>query len=503
MAVIQDLPRELFYIILEFLRESENNVEFLDLRRVCHAFNAHIQRLIVNIPLSYDALRNDGFSLGMRHHDHVIRSMQTLYLVNKGSVSDPCYRAVTLIRGTVKHLLQTTTAIKQNAVGDNRERFLRASCTLLMRCYVGRYSRLIHGSLYCLRRYKYYYALDEQSTHFLAILVAAYLGDVELLDELLTIQLHRPRAFLVFYLGGPLVIASRGGHIPVVEYLLYKSSDLDNLGLGSPGHEGCYAVHWAARTNNIPMLELLLSKGYGVDDKITHKRRYSLRERLNVLEVAARFGQQAALEFLLAHPNTRKDPESGRRFSLLYHAAVSSNPRLVEWLLRRSDVMITNSDVSRSPLVPAASNTNLKILNLMIKYGKYESRSMFHDACNHCLFESMILDNPELLQIIHDAGVSMNARELEGNSILERAVSSRSIKSIKYMLERDWPGNFSRQRALVSAVVSSDLDCVRLLVEKGNADPNWRNEDGESALSVALDGRPEIAVYLQNINRCL
>ncbi|MCG7200425.1 ankyrin repeat domain-containing protein [Marinobacter pelagius] len=103
------------------------------------------------------------------------------------------------------------------------------------------------------------------------------------------------------------------------------------------------------------------------------------------------------------------------------------------------------------------------------------------------LFDLARNGGTRMLQPLLDAGVPVDLRTSDGNSLLMLATDHGRAETVRFLLERganpDLANNLLRT-PLMSAATANRVDILELLLEAG-ADPRAADTDGASALDLA------------------
>ncbi|KAA8641770.1 uncharacterized protein ATNIH1004_010709 [Aspergillus tanneri] len=241
--------------------------------------------------------------------------------------------------------------------------------------------------------------------------------------------------------------AARLGNSRAVEILL------DGENVNSLDNNRRTPLSWAAESGQTNIVELLLARN-DVDVNCEDK------DGRTALSWAAGRGHKDVVKLLLAKDGIDVNRKDNRDYTPLGHAASSGRKLTVELLLTRDDINVNcKDDRNRTPLLQAAVFRSIEVVKLLL-------------ARND---------------------IDMNIEDIEGRTPLWWAVRNGQKNMLKLLLKKQCalcPG----RTPLSWAAENGHHYVVQVLLD--DADPNFRDGDGQTALSRAVHNRRETVVEL-------
>ncbi len=232
--------------------------------------------------------------------------------------------------------------------------------------------------------------------------------------------------------GGPLQDAVKRGDADAVRTLLRAGADAN-----SADPDGTVALHWAAHSENLEIVNLLLAAGA--------RPSISSRYKITPLSLAAEAGNAPIVERLLdagADPNSTSEEDQ----TALMSASLNGEVDAIRALLRRgAKVNALESFKSQSALMMAAGEGNTKAVELLLEFG-----------------------------------ADLKAKSKGGYTPLLFAVRNNRIETVKFLLEHGANVNDALPdgtAALNLSILNADFDLASLLLDFG-ANPNLRDPRG-------------------------
>jgi ankyrin repeat protein len=318
--------------------------------------------------------------------------------------------------------------------------------------------------------------------------LAAHLGNLEVVKLLLRhgAQIDEPAPGRRVGLT-PLLLA---GSSAVAKYLIERGADVNRAG----PHTGFTALHRAAASGDVELIELLLRKGAPIN-------------------VASKIGQMP-LEFALMGLKTDAaallikkgaDISLERGGSALAMAARYGDKKIVSMLIERGvsvNQKEPNSNLGWTPLHWAARNRHTDIVKLLIAKGS--DVNALSNTKETPILVAAWSGSTEIVALLLQSGANINARGMTGQTALYNALDTGARDTALLLLQHgaaiDVVTN-EGQTPLMAAARHGVDDVVKLLLEKG-ANTDVRNNNGKTAYDLAVaHQRPGTAAVLSAATR--
>ncbi|MCR4939953.1 MAG: ankyrin repeat domain-containing protein [Treponemataceae bacterium] len=207
------------------------------------------------------------------------------------------------------------------------------------------------------------------------------------------------------------------------------------------------------------------------------------------LHEAAKAGRTVMVELLLSNgADINATDTTGK--TVLIDALQSGNTELVKMLINKGASPHIQEMYGRNAYHEAAESGSIELINIIRNAG---GNPLSRDSYGKTPF-SLVLDKDESV-IKAVLGSDMNLSDSDGNTPIHIAVMNRitpqklsMLLSLKYPVNRR---NSTGQTPLSIAVESNYQDTARILLENG-ADPFLTDNSGNCAVSIAIEGRPDI-----------
>lgn len=190
----------------------------------------------------------------------------------------------------------------------------------------------------------------------------------------------------------------------------------------------------------------------------------------------------------------------------LVSAAGRGEAEVVGSLLDRGAPVEARDGRRRTPLVAAAYGNHLEAAKLLVEAGADVNAKDNTVQSAHLISTSEVGDDPRLLNLTLRNGADVGSLDSYNGTGLIRAAERGYPKIIARLLETDIDVdhvNNLEWTALLEAIILGDggpshTEVVRLLIQKGNADPNIPDGDGTTPLQHARqNGYVEIEQILE------
>ena len=272
-------------------------------------------------------------------------------------------------------------------------------------------------------------------------------------------------------------------YLKIAELMLAGGADVQ-----ARDREGKTALHYAATSGNVEVLELLLSKGAEVDAKDTRYRRTPLHKAAysaDVKTVAALLNKGADI--------SARDAEG---LQAIHAAAKRNDPAVLNFLLEKGAAVTAAESHGGTPLHCAAIESKPKAARVLLEHGappaaldQYK-KSPLHFAA--------LLGSVEIVRLLLDHRVPVNGADFQGDTPLHVAAMVRVGQNDLKATPEQPAATVNSSMAYINKSQPADkLKIVKLLLAKG-AKPNVKNQEGATPIDVAAKyGTPEILAALK------
>jgi ankyrin repeat protein len=274
-------------------------------------------------------------------------------------------------------------------------------------------------------------------------------------------------------------VACRLGIIPWVEAVLSKKRWMpriqERVNMGNL--EGRTALHYAASSGNIALVQQLLNRGADIKTEDPNG--------ITALHIAAKEGNTAVMQLLLNHGADTEAKDDDKKTAL--HTAVEEgNAAVVQLLLNRGADVHARYQFGCSALHIAVFSGSEAVVQLLLDRGaivKDDGETLLHSAA--------MLGNKAIVQLLLDKEANMKAKNRFGETLLHSAAIFGHKVIVQLLLDggADIEGkNRFGETALHCSARQEEEDVVYLLVDRG-ADVNAKDNDGNTALQKAMEGK--------------
>jgi len=303
-----------------------------------------------------------------------------------------------------------------------------------------------------------------------ALHLAALVGDVEIIKELLDAKADDIEAKSTIDGDTPLLVAVLYGHADAAKFLIEKGADLN-----ATNNQGHTALMSSVKKGNVDIVRHLLAlrksdkNPNGYDINLETKSKDS---RCTALNLAAGLGNVEIIKALI-DAGADKETKGYGGMTTLFQASLFGRVEAAKFLIEKgADTNVKTS--SRSTLLMMASRRNGKVE--MVRY-LLELRKNGYDI------ELEAQDN------VKDTALHYAAQDNKVE-IMEELIAAGADKEAK---------NAKGETPLISAVVSGHAGAAKLLIEKGAAS-NVKNLLGKDTLMVAAEaGKVELVKQLLDV----
>lgn len=242
-----------------------------------------------------------------------------------------------------------------------------------------------------------------------------------------------------------LMIAAREGKLKLMKYLLERGVEINTL-----DHFGSDAQHSAVKENQPEALELLWERGANS----------GLRDM---------WGK-----------------------NLLLAAAYSGQVEMMMYLEKKGFSLIECDAKGNTPLLIAVDQGQLDVVKYMLKKGCDINEKNIEGRT--ALMLAAIDNNMTIIKFLIQNGAEVQRKDSQGKTTLMLAAKNNSISATKYLLDNG--GDINELNIMLLSCVGM-TDRVKLLVENENADIEYADENGCTALlSAVKSNNIELVKYL-------
>jgi uncharacterized protein len=190
----------------------------------------------------------------------------------------------------------------------------------------------------------------------------------------------------------------------------------------------------------------------------------------------------------------------------LISAAAAGDAGAVERLLDRNAGVEARDEDGRTPLVAAAYGNHVETARLLVEAGADVNAKDASVQSAYLISTSEVGDDPRLLNLTLQNGADVGSLDSYNGTGLIRAAERGYPEIVSRLLETDIDVdhiNNLQWTALLEAIILGDggpshTEVVRLLIQKGNADPNIPDGNGVTPLQHARQsGFTEITQILR------
>lgn len=266
--------------------------------------------------------------------------------------------------------------------------------------------------------------------------------------------------------------ASDEGHCSIVELLL-KDSRVDPT---TSDINGITPLAWAIRKGHLETVRHLLNTG-NVDPNVKDQKGYT------PASYAVIMGHDTIMKLLLNTKSFNPDGRNGHDETPLLLAAQYGRDTIAKLLLDTGTVdPDARNSLDQTPLLIACRYRRVAVVKLLLDTGKVDpdSRDKFRSTP---LLQAAEEGGEAIVKILLDAGrVDPNARNKFGHTPLTTSAENGHPSIVKMLLDTK---KVHVRFALLRAAERDHEAVVRLLLEVGNAEPNVKDDTGETPLGAA------------------
>ena len=175
-----------------------------------------------------------------------------------------------------------------------------------------------------------------------------------LVDKNITVKKKEQNYDLKFYEEDtPIHIASKYGHLPIVEYLIEKQ----NVDIDINGFEGKTPLHYACEEGHLQVVEYLISKGANIDeaDYIGN----------SLIHLASKGGLLSIVQYLIEKQNVDKDIKGIDEKTPLHYACENGFLPIVEYLITKGANIEAKDNNGKTPLDLASNEGRIDVVKYL------------------------------------------------------------------------------------------------------------------------------------------
>ena len=185
----------------------------------------------------------------------------------------------------------------------------------------------------------------------------------------------------------PLIRASRGGHLAVVELLLKH----ENIKVNQAMNDGTTPLSMASHTGQLAVVELLLKQ-----KKI--KVNQAMNDGATPLYIASENGQLAVVELLLKQENIDVNQAMNDGTTPLFMASQNGHLAVVELLLKQENIDVNQAmNDGVTPLHVASAAGNVEIVKILLSKGADATLTAFDSTP---LQIAEVMDKSEVAEVL-------------------------------------------------------------------------------------------------------
>nr|XP_019551849.2 uncharacterized protein LOC109421769 [Aedes albopictus] len=281
----------------------------------------------------------------------------------------------------------------------------------------------------------------------------------------------------------PLFLATRNGHLEIVNLLLYHSANVD-----IPNYDKINPLHIAYRCGHLELVHILIGLSKNLNS--TDDRAKTL------LHWAAASGDLETARMLL-NRSVNIDVQDAVRWTPLHYAVDTGGYEMVELLISHGPEINTPDESGRTPLHWVALNGRVEIGKLLLDH-KANLDPQDNDRCTP-LHLSFTYRNLDMLNLLISRSANINISNNNGQNLLHLACKKGDLLIFKILLKHSASVNIADRHGwtpLHFATSNDYVQIVKLLIEH-SANVNVPTKSGQTALHMAArNGYLEIVKVL-------
>lgn len=288
---------------------------------------------------------------------------------------------------------------------------------------------------------------------------------------------------------------------PYAAEWLKELSERGTIFLEEEDKEGATFLHYAARHNNISLMNFLIA--YGIDP---NKKDESGRLPLHYFSFSGQKPLDALSEYLNQCAAAHVNVSDNQGKTALHYAVMQNNSEAVSLLLQYGANVNAVDHSMCTPLQKALIvNDNHELVSILLSHPElnFDAIRLRDEEGLAFLYYAAQHNKPEVVAWLLEKGVNPNIVCYEGRTVLQTALLYESFEVVKALLScsnvevnaRDNEGD----TAFHYAVEPGDKEILTLLLEKG-AHPEISNRAGLTPLhEAAKQGNREVVAWLVEV----
>ena len=272
----------------------------------------------------------------------------------------------------------------------------------------------------------------------------------------------------------------------VVQVLIDAGADINIL------YDGYSLLHYACEHGALEIVKILVRAGPGV--------RVNGAKQM-FLHAAAEDGYIEIVRYLVSLPDVDVNQETVESCTALHRAVMHVEPDVVQVLIDAGADIDTKNNDGRSPLLSACAEGTFDTVKMLVRAGA-EVRATDDEGVT-CLHYAARRGRTETVRyLVSLPEVDVNHGDADNHTALHRAVVNVEPDVVQVLIDAGADINTQNNEGrspLLSACASRALDVVEMLVEAG-AGVRAKSDDGETCLILAAYfGHTEIVRYLAGL----
>ena len=267
-----------------------------------------------------------------------------------------------------------------------------------------------------------------------------------------------------------LIEAIKAGKIDEAKKLVGEGADVDAV-----DENGATALMWAAYSTDLPFVKWLVEKGVDYRKKGLLYDKYD-SEFGNILGIAATFNKLDIIKYLIEDKGVDiNDKEISVRspdgWTAIQYSLWFDNKDVTNYLLSK------NAIIDYLTLYEYGYKKEAVKYILTASYSGNKKDSLLHEAFNNCY--------DEIFQLLLELGANINSLDIEGNTLLNKAVLLESMNKVSFLIKNGADPNIVDSDGYSPlGLLSSDEDSLIKKYLMSNGANIVKSKTKESELSI-------------------